>query len=1445
MNHIYRIVWNTATACYQAVSESATGRGKGQGKSTVVQGTAPCTANDWALTAAAIGAALCLLSLPSFAGPAGGQVTAGSATITQAGTATTINQTSNRAAIDWTKFSVGANESVRFNQPSASALTLNRVTGTESSAIMGSLSANGQVFILNPNGVMFGAGAQVNVGGLVASTLQMSNANFMAGNYKFAGDAAGSVINNGHITVAPGGTLALMAPIVQNTGTLSAPGGSVLLAGAQAVTLTLQSNGGLVAYTLDAGSAQALVDNGGLIQAGGGHVVLTAKGVDALSKAVVNHSGVIEAQTVGSKNGVIELLGDMQSGTVSVSGKLDASAPNADGKGGDGGFIDTSAAKVKVADTAQITTASAAGNAGTWLIDPLDITINSGLASAISSSLSGGNVTISTAGNNTPSTASGEATGGNGDIFVNSAVNWSANKLTLNAGRNININANLNASSTAKLALEYGQATTTGAGSDYVLGGGAQVNLPAGQNFSTKQGSAGAVTNYTVITSLGAAGSTTGTDLQGINGNLAGNYVLGADIDAASTSGWNSGAGFNSIGKAAPYYTGTFSGLGHEISSLYINRTDSLVGLFGAIYGKVRNVGVVNANITAAGAHAGILAGTMQGTVSNSYSTGTIKNIVGIGSTGGLIGSAGVPATIYKSYSSASVEANHAAGGLVGFHFGIIQDSYATGKVFNNTYAAGGLVGLSNGIVNSSYSTGEVIGTARRGGLIGLAGRDRPATTTNSYWDVTTSKQTTSAGGTGKTTAQMQQQSTYVGWDFVNTWRIVEGSSYPMLRALTQGKITVSAPARDIEKVYDKNAWTGGMIDYSGFTAGDTSSALQGTLKWVGTAEGAVNAGNYTLVPTGLFSQKYEVVYAPGTLTIQPRPVDVAVVKTYDGNATFASGFVASNGVLTGDTVSLSGSATVTSANAGSYSAFSSNNLVSSNSNYTANPQYVYTGVLGKVAATIDPAALSLLGVTGSRVYDGTTNANWNDNILFEGVLSADLGRVAFVSGAGTLDSKNVGTRQLTSAGSLKLGGDAAQNYVINPAGSKWVVSPAELSLWAVTQKKAYDGTIKSTEMIGVEGLKKGDSVEGVQEYSSKNAGSNLIKLVRYTINDGNNGKNYKVTVDDVSVGTIVPRLIRVYGANIEDKSFDGTDSAIVNGAKIDKLSGDDLYVNSEANFVNSYVENGKTVPVWWRLAGNDRRNYELLIDREYLKGNILPPANLMDNINYQLSLAQHAIISSDILRRNYLAVENIFISNFNAIAESGSDVRSSYQKWNEARGEHSNENGWLFTLNSVGTAAADYGTAAGEMAYSIASTVLEMASGATSAKAAWHTAIEENGKVLGESDATIANWKSNSDTVIDLIGILKSARDLYGDLGGITTNFQLDAIAAKSPAAKKLIESGQIFLTKDGAVKMSSKLGGLMKSAAKSEGFLNILNMVDLSKDVILLINDSISGVE
>lgn len=626
MNHTYRIVWNHVFACYQVVSETAKGGGKsGKSLSTL------------------LGGALLLAGTTVLAGPQGGQVTAGTATITQSGTITTINQSSGKAAIDWTRFSVGANETVRFNQPNASSITLNRVTGTESSAIMGNLSANGQIFILNPNGVLFGAGSQVNVGGLVASTLRLDNASFMAGNYRFSGAGNSSVVNNGSIKVEPGGTIALMAPVVQNTGSLQAPGGHVLLAGAQGVTLSLQSDGGLIAYTLDAGSAKALVDNGGLIEAGGGHVVLTAKGVDALSTAVVNHSGVIEAQTVSNKGGAIELLGDMQSGSVNVSGKLDASAPTS----GNGGFVETSAAQVHIADTAQVTTRASAGATGKWLIDPTDFTISAGTTTQSASGI--GAITLSQNLANTDVAIATAPTGtGNGDIFVNSAVSWVANKLTLSAHRNININANLNASGIAQLALEYGQATANGSGASYYVAQGAKVNLPSGQNFSTKQGTAGALKTFTVINALGAAGSTTGSDLQGVNGNLARNYVLGSDIDASTTTGWNAGRGFDSIGKASAY-TGEFDGLGHTISNLSINRSDSVVGLFGVMSGAVRNLGVVNANVVGAG-HAGILAGTLPGSVTRSYSTGSVRNSSSIGSVGGLIGSVGVPGAVSQSF---------------------------------------------------------------------------------------------------------------------------------------------------------------------------------------------------------------------------------------------------------------------------------------------------------------------------------------------------------------------------------------------------------------------------------------------------------------------------------------------------------------------------------------------------------------------------------------------------------------------------------------------------------------------------------------------------------------------------------------------------------------------------------------------------------------------------
>jgi filamentous hemagglutinin family protein len=507
MNRIYRLVWNAALNLWVAVAENAKGKSKGgSARSSVAVGDVGSGSaggfrlNASCRAAAALLGAMLWAASPVQAGPAGGLVSAGSGSIAQTGSATTINQASQRLAIDWNTFSTAAGESVVFAQPNAQAIALNRVLGSNPSELLGSLSANGQVFILNPNGVLFGAGSQVNVGGLVASTLSMSNADFMAGNNVFTKDASasGSVINRGALTAANGGYLALLSPEVRNEGVISATLGTALLAAGNKVTLTL-NNGSLLGYSIDQGAINALADNKQLIQANGGQVILSARAADALSTAVVNNTGVIEAKTLQNQSGRIVLLGDMASGQVNVAGKLDASAPN----GGDGGFIETSAAHVKVANGTSITTAAALGNTGNWLIDPNDYVIAATggniTGSALAASLATTNVRIQT-------TTQGTA-GGNGDIIVNDSVTKTgaaATTLTLEAERHITVNnaisstgGRLNVVMTADVAAtNTGNVDFTATGSvvtnngNFIAGGSAGTSiLKKGNNFSMASGS--------------------------------------------------------------------------------------------------------------------------------------------------------------------------------------------------------------------------------------------------------------------------------------------------------------------------------------------------------------------------------------------------------------------------------------------------------------------------------------------------------------------------------------------------------------------------------------------------------------------------------------------------------------------------------------------------------------------------------------------------------------------------------------------------------------------------------------------------------------------------------------------------------------------------------------------------------------------------------------------
>ncbi|EHY0219178.1 filamentous hemagglutinin N-terminal domain-containing protein, partial [Salmonella enterica] len=246
----------------------------------------------------------------------------------------TIHQQTQNMATNWHSFDIGKNNTVQFVQPDSSSVALNRVTGASGSQIMGTLKANGQVFILNPNGVLFGKNARVDVGGLVASTKNISTADFMKGQYTLSGEGnpGAQVINQGSLTTSKGGYIVLAGERVSNSGTVTTPGGKTVLAAGKTVTLQLD-NGGLTSVSVNGSVVNALVENRGLISASNGQVYLTAKGQDMLLNTVVNNSGTVEAKGLVSRAGEIVLDGG-DSGVVSQSGQL-----LADSQTGQGGKI--------------------------------------------------------------------------------------------------------------------------------------------------------------------------------------------------------------------------------------------------------------------------------------------------------------------------------------------------------------------------------------------------------------------------------------------------------------------------------------------------------------------------------------------------------------------------------------------------------------------------------------------------------------------------------------------------------------------------------------------------------------------------------------------------------------------------------------------------------------------------------------------------------------------------------------------------------------------------------------------------------------------------------------------------------------------------------------------------------------------------------------------------
>lgn len=1015
MNHIYRLCWNRALRQWVAASELALSK-----RGVVAAGH---IAGRRLLMFSMLSAALGMTSLAhAGAAPSGGQVVSGSAQISHSGTTTTIKQNSNLLSLNWQNFDIGADQTVNFLQPGASSIAVNRILGNTATQIYGHLNANGQVWLINPNGVLFGHGAQVNVGGIVASTLDLDTSTFGSSSVRFAGNGKGSVTNHGTISAANGGYVTLIGNQVSNQGVIRAQLGTVALAGGTEMTLTFADNH-LVHLVVDANTVRSLVENRQLIVADGGQVLMTAGGRNSLIDSQVNNTGTVQAQTVRNHNGIITLLGGMDAGTVDVAGTLDASAPTE----GNGGFIETSGAQAHIADGAVITTKAAGGKDGTWLVDPTDFTIAASggdiTANALKTQLGSGNVTL---------TSANGVRGTSGNVNVNQAVTWSANTtLTLNASNNVNLNAAI---------------TNTGAGGKTVLN--------AGSAFVNSAGAAALGGNWTVY-SVNPTANTLGgltadfaqynatkvTTLQGTGNGLVYSVnptLLISGLTGAVTKSYDGGTGATLAGANF-----TNSGLinGDTISSATGTYSQSDVGS--------------GLTVTSPSSIAGftIVKGSMPVygyTLSGASRTANIGAISAAQLYATIIGN---PTKVYDGTTTATLSsANYYLTGLAtGQSITVNQPSsvgYASPNVNTNggTTPGGGKVAVDATFTSTNFVVGA--GTKLSNYLL---------PTTTSITSAALARDATA--GYGTITPAPVQLSGVLATN--KTYDRTTTDSLDTSNANIYGVLTTDAVTLDKSSAVgifaSTNAGSNIAVALSGFTLVDTMDSA---------SVAATKVANYQLiVPTNLTADIARYALTVSGIT--------ASNKIYDGTATDTLNISSAqlSPALSGDSVHLTtGTATgiFSQSDVGTGLAVTVNGLITDNSNYIVSAPSGLT-------ANITPRELTIaFSGSADKTYDGTDYATLSTgNFTVGNVVSGQTVSVnqapAVYTGA---DTPNVGTSTVTAtlqssdlafASGAKAGNYSFNNSVVGGGN----ITPAPLMV-AINGNptRAYDGATDTSATL-------------------------------------------------------------------------------------------------------------------------------------------------------------------------------------------------------------------------------------------------------------------------------------------------------------------------------------------------------------------------------------------
>ena len=1124
------------------------------------------------------GAGIATSALAATALPTGGQVQTGSASISGSGSGLTINQTSSRAVINWSSFSIGEGGTVQFNN--GSGATLNRVTGATASQIDGLLSGTGSVYLVNSNGVIIGKKGVVNVGGtFAASTLDVANGQFMAGgDLTFTGASNAAVINYGKIG-SLGGDVALIAAKVVNDGEIDAANGDVgMVAGYQVTLRDASLDDGKFAVVL--GGPNTSVTNGGLVQAADAELRANGGSVYALAG---NTSSVIKATGVAAGGGKVFLVSE-GGGSLEIGGTIQARAAD-----GSGGAIETSGSYVTIGSGA-----IDAGNGGEWLIDPYDLTIDLSAAGTIASALTGGtSVTLTT----TASSASSPGNvgiinpNGNGDIAIISNISWNSGAtFTLDAYHSVAIDAALQ-TSTGKVVIK-----TNDGGSGGVLSFGA--------NGSLQYNSTGNLQINGQYYKLEASASSLISDM---NSDTNGFYALAATGTGLLGVGTNT----NPVGS----FAGTVEGLGNSMSSTAIsfNNSTSNIGIIGYLTGTVADLHVTGVNTTdtytvgPVGSIGGLV-GQSFGTIRNVTVSGNVTGNSHTNSVGGIVGSAngGSPYGVFNSSFTGNVTGDVNVGGVAGYSASTLSgDSSGGGTITGFGNSVGGLVGDNEYQVTLSYSTEAATGNAsiaNIGGLVGL--NNTGASISNSYSTGTVTTTFTASSNVGGfvgqnlgtisdayTTSHISNSGLvnsnvggFVGYDtgaITHAWVSISGYIFGGDTSVGGFAGNVSAPNLITGGIWNSQIMTGlsgvGAGSGQGGVVGETTAMMQDASAYATNFAGFDFTNTWSPPVSGNFmpelygvSDVLSVAVSPTSIIYGNTPTGAFPVQTVGLQNNDVSAALTGNGATTGLTFTYSAAVGNGTAGVGVYTvtpAYSTPNTVVGPSGQTYR---VVASTPGNLTITPRPLTISLCTFSNpscevEKTYDGGNLAFLvASDFVISTIVNSDDVQVAAYSATyknSNVTSNTVGTPGEVDVTGLLLGGTKAANYYIANTGALkgnlGIIDPRTVTaVLSGTFEKTYDGNANVTIALTTANYSLANVIAadasnlnlatGTGIYDTKDAGS--TKKVTYTgLSLGGSAQSNYVLASTSAIsfgGKIDPLDITVALTNAATKVYDGTTAA-------------------------------------------------------------------------------------------------------------------------------------------------------------------------------------------------------------------------------------------------------------------------------------------------------------